>query len=135
MTLPTLKALLESRFGAFLREPVIEMTALRRIGLFGAVLRPGMYLADPTMGPADVLNLAGGLTPDARRDYITLEHRGLSQRIGLRSDRILGDVSPLTLQSGDRVIVPERGWISQNFRWMVPLVGTIASAFIITSAR
>jgi len=135
MTLPALKALLELRFGAFLREPIIEMTAMRRVGLFGAVLRPGVYLADPTMGPADVLNLAGGLTPEARRDYITLEHAGVARRIDLRSDRTLGDRSLLVLQSGDRVIVPEQGWVSQNFRWIVPLAGTLASAVILSRTR
>lgn len=129
VTTDRLATVLQAQFGVYLRDPVVEVLPLRRVGVYGAVSKPGLYLADPTMGPTDVAGLAGGALPDARRDRVVLE------RAGTRRTVLLTEATRAPLQSGDRITVPERGWFAQNFRWFLPTIGSIVASLIITSAR
>lgn len=129
VTTDRLTTVLQAQFGVYLRDPVVEVMPLRRVGVYGAVSKPGLYLADPTMGPTDVAGLAGGAMPDARRDRVVLE------RAGTRRIVLLAEAARDPLRSGDRITVPERSWFSQNFRWFIPTIGSIVASVIITSAR
>lgn len=103
------------RYAEYLRDPVIEITLLRRVAIYGSVLKPGLYPVDPTMTVQDALALAGGASPDGKRDRVELLRGG---------DRIMTDLSigtPLDqveLQSGDQLYVPQRSWLSRN-TWVV----------------
>jgi protein involved in polysaccharide export with SLBB domain len=111
--LPTdsLKFLLVSTYARYLQNPSIEVIFLRRINVLGEVKTPGLYDVDPTMSVADVLAMAGGVTPDGNPKKIELFRRGE------RRSRLLSPQSRMTnspLQSGDQLVVPERSWISRN---------------------
>ncbi len=103
------------RYAEYLRDPVIEITLLRRVAIYGSVLKPGLYPVDPTMTVQDALALAGGASPDGKRDQVELLRGG---------DRILTDLSAgttldqLRLRSGDQLYVPQRSWLSRN-TWVV----------------
>src|SRR4029077_5334979 len=55
----SLKAKLLSGYAVYLRNPSVEVTMLRRINVFGAVQKPGLYPVDPTMTIADAVAAAG----------------------------------------------------------------------------
>lgn len=95
----------------YLRNPSIDVVFLRRINVLGSVRNPGLIPVDPTMVVADALALAGGTTPDGRRDKIRLIRGGevLTGNISQRTR-----IADLPLQSGDQLYVPERSWISRN---------------------
>jgi polysaccharide export outer membrane protein len=102
-------------FAEYLRDPVVEVTLLRRVAIFGSVMKPGLYPIDPTMTVQEALALAGGASPDGKRDKIEL----------IRGDsRVLNDLAAGTrldqirLQSGDQLFVPQRSWLARN-TWVV----------------
>ncbi len=94
-----------------LRNSSIEFTPLRRVSVFGAVRKAGLYPVDLTMTVADALALAGGTEPQAAGDKVELLRGGrriegsISQ--GLR-------IADSQIQSGDQLFVPEKSWLSRN---------------------
>lgn len=102
-------------YAEYLRDPTVEVTLLRRVAIYGAVLKPGLYPVDPTMTVQDALALAGGAASDGKRNHVELL-RG-DQRID--TDLTLGStVAQLRLRSGDQLFVPQRSWLSRN-TWLV----------------
>ena len=85
-----------------------------KIYVTGEVLRPGPYFNRPTINVMQAISLAGGLSPFAARQRIQL-HRKVNgvdtififDYNGFSSGRIATD--NINLQSGDIIIVPERG--------------------------
>ena len=85
-----------------------------KIYVTGEVLRPGPYFNRPTINMAQAISLAGGLSPFAARQRIQLHRKvqGVDTIFvfdynGFSSGRIATD--NINLQSGDIIIVPERG--------------------------
>lgn len=107
----SLRRSLLSSYTEYLKNPSIEVILLRRVNVMGAVRNPGLYPVDPTMTVADALALAGGPSPEGKRDRVELL-RG-SERLVVRLDPAarLGDTP---LRSGDQLYVPSRSWISRN---------------------
>jgi polysaccharide export outer membrane protein len=109
----------------FLRDPVIELTILRRIAIYGFVIKPGLYSVDPTMTVQEALALAGGAVPDGRKDRVELIRN---------NQRIITDLARATplnqvnLRSGDQLFVPAMSWWARNGRVLVPsLIGAAAT--------
>lgn len=119
----TVKARLLRAYQGYVLETTIEVIPLRRIRVTGAVRNPGLYTVDPTMTAADAIALAGGATPQGRRDRVDLI-RGTSSI----EARLSPEVGPaLPLRSGDQLVVPERRWISRNPGIVIGAVSATAS--------
>ena len=121
---------LTTAFSEFLREPVIEVTLLRRLAIFGAVRQPGLYPVDPTMTVQEALALAGGAAPDGRNDRVEL----------IRGDeRIETDLSEgarldqLSLRSGDQLYVPQRSWLARNTWLLGSAIGAVVTVIAVTA--
>jgi len=125
----SLKSLLMSSYALFLRNPSVEVTFLRRINVLGEVKNPGLYDADPTMTVADVVAMAGGVTPDGNSKKFELLRQGQGGSTRISSQSRLAD-SPL--RSGDQLRVPQRSWLSRN--GTVVAAGITAAAIIATAA-
>lgn len=117
---------LRSAYGAQLLNPVLRVTPLVRIAVLGEVRQPGLLLVDPTHAVADVLARAGGLLPS-----------GNQKRIAIRtqSGTLVGHydfTSPAMVQlsSGDQIMVPRRGWMSENLGIFLGAAGSVAVALI-----
>jgi protein involved in polysaccharide export with SLBB domain len=106
-----LKHELVEAYARYLRTPSIEVTFLRRINVGGAVQKPGVYHAEPTMTVRDVLLEAGGPTMTGRTDRVELIRDGTVIQARLRQDVPIVE-SPI--RSGDQLYVPERSWLSRN---------------------
>ena len=85
-----------------------------KIYVTGEVLRPGPYFNRPTINMMQAIALAGGLSPFAARQRIQLHRKvqGVDTIFifdynAFSSGRIATD--NINLQSGDIIIVPERG--------------------------
>lgn len=103
--------LLRSSYREYLRDPAIEVTVLRRIGVQGEVRLPGLYWVDATVTLGEVLAMAGGMSVLADADEIQV----------LRGDRAIDvDTGPgsyipaVPLVSGDQVIVGRKSWFVLN---------------------
>lgn len=116
MTPDSLHNYLLAEFAKYLRNPTVEVTVLRRITVLGAVRNPGVYSADPTMTVAEVLALAGGVSPDGKRDRVQLIRNGNPLDLNLQPGT---HMMTTALRSGDQLYVPQRSWISRNLPWVI----------------
>lgn len=112
----TLKQEILAEYSKTLLNPSIEIIFIRRVAVSGEVRSPGVFRVDPSTTLTETLALAGGTTPNARRDRILLIRDGVHTTIDFNKALTVGD---LAIQSGDQIYVPERSWLARN--WMVPI--------------
>jgi polysaccharide export outer membrane protein len=88
----------------YIREPsvAVEIESYRPFFILGEVAAPGQYTYVPNMSVESALAIAGGFSPRARRDSVTLTHTDNSGSMRV--------VVPLgtALSPGDTVLVGER---------------------------
>src|SRR6202022_3156752 len=90
----------------YIRDPsvAVEIEVYRPFFILGEVAAPGQYPYVPNMSVESAVAIAGGFSPRARRDRVTLTHADNSG--SMRVEVPLGtSVSP-----GDTVLVGERGF-------------------------
>jgi polysaccharide biosynthesis/export protein len=104
------KSLRES-YGAFLRNPSVDVVVLRRISVLGEVRQPGIYLADLTMGIPELIAMSGGPTETGDPNRVLLIRD--SQRIEFDRRR-QGQMFVAELYSGDQIYVPQRNFFVRN---------------------
>lgn len=121
----SLERLLVRDYSRYLQNPSIRVTVLRRIAIWGAVMRPGTYPVDLTMTITDALALAGGATSEGKADKVELR-RGSVRKVVDLSGKI-ERVDDLSLRSGDQLIVPRRSWVSRNPGLIMAAIGTVTS--------
>jgi polysaccharide biosynthesis/export protein len=124
----SLRALLIDRYSASLRNPAVEVTVLRRVNVLGAVRNPGVYHVDPTTTVADVLALAGGVSPQGNQNRIDLLRQGQRQPVQLSGESRVAD-SPIL--SGDQLYIGERSWFDRH---MAVIAASITGAAFIIAA-
>jgi polysaccharide export outer membrane protein len=90
--------------GGYIRDPsvAVEIEAYRPFFILGEVAAPGQYPYVPNMSVESAVAIAGGFSPRARRDRVTLTHTDSSGSMRI--------VAPLgtALSPGDTVLVGER---------------------------
>jgi polysaccharide export outer membrane protein len=88
----------------FIREPsvAVEIDAYRPFFILGEVLAPGQYPYVPNMSVESAVAIAGGFSPRAKRDAVTLTHT--TQDGAFRAEVPLG--TPMS--PGDTVMIGER---------------------------
>ena len=88
----------------YIREPsvAVEIEAYRPFFILGEVAAPGQYPYVPNMSVESAVAIAGGFSPRARRDRVTLTHADASG--AMRTVVPLGTA----LSPGDTVLVGER---------------------------
>ncbi len=121
----SLERLLVHDYSRYLQNPSIKVTVLRRITIWGAVMRPGAYPVDLTMTITDALALAGGATPEGKSDKVELRRGSVRRVVDLSGEsQRVGDLS---LRSGDQLVVPQRSWVSRNPGLIMAAIGTVTS--------
>jgi len=110
-----LQAVITERLTKYIPDPVVTVAMLRldgnKVYVIGKVARPGEFLANRYMDVVQALSMAGGMTPYAADNKITVLRRenGTQRSIPFR----YGDIEKgqdleqnIILQSGDVVVVP-----------------------------
>lgn len=95
----------------FVRDPVVEVRSLIRIGLLGEVDSPGYYFVTTDGQVSDAIMLAGGPTREADLTKATVRRGAtvLWQRAQFRDALTEGKtLDQLGLRSGDEIIIGER---------------------------
>lgn len=123
----TLHRMLRTAYARFLRDPSVEVTLLRRVGVHGEVRKPDLYMVDLTMTLRDVLARAGGITEAGNPERIEIVRDGQRFRVGQdRAPQLL----VAELRSGDQVVVARRSWVARNPNVAVGTVMSIVGFFI-----
>lgn len=110
-----LQQLISERLKKYIPDPVVTVATIRldgnKVYVIGKVARPGEFLANRYMDVVQALSMAGGMTPYASENKITVLRRenGTQRSIPFR----YGDIEKgedleqnIILQSGDVVVVP-----------------------------
>lgn len=108
---PELRDQLVEQYREYLQNPSIEVTVLRRVNILGAVNMPGLYPVDQTISLAEALGMAGGISPTGDEDEIKLYRGGAVLYDDLDRAALVSDID---IRSGDRIVVPEKGWLERN---------------------
>jgi protein involved in polysaccharide export with SLBB domain len=101
-------ARVRSAYAKELRGQAVVLIPLLRVAVTGEVRTPGVLVVDPTYTWAEVVAQAGGPLATAVRDRVTLVRGGVERNVPR------AELAGLTLESGDELIVPRRGWVSEN---------------------
>lgn len=95
----------------FVRDPVVEVRSLIRIGLLGEVDRPGFYFVTTDGLVSDAIMMAGGPTREADLTKATVRRGAtvLWERAEFRGALTEGKtLDQLGLRSGDEIVIGER---------------------------
>lgn len=127
LTVGALQDSVRGRYAQYLRDPVVTVTVLRRVGLQGEVRSPGLYYVDPTTSLRDLITQGGGLTEAANAGRVSLVRAGRAVGVGAaaRAGAPLAD-----LRSGDAIVVGRRSWLSRNALAVVSTLGLVVSVAV-----
>ena len=128
-----------TQLARFIDDPQVHAQSVIRIWIWGAVGRPGFYPAPSASLLSEALMLAGGPSPNARVDGITIERDGRRIWLGdqVRQAIVEGHtLDQLDVRAGDRIRVPQRGGrlggAEGVIRWVTVLTTLPISIFTVT---
>lgn len=107
-----------------LRNPSIEIVALRNVLVLGAVETPGPYEVNPITTVLGVIARAGGVNSGGTLDKIEIHREG--QRL-IEQVPAGATLSSLNLRSGDQIVVGNRPWLMRNQAFLVSVILAIPS--------
>lgn len=111
----------------YLRNPSIDIRVLRRVGVQGEVVRPGLYMVDLTTTLREVISEAGGITEFGNPNRISIVREGERIPIGEGAGaRFVG----AELRSGDQVMVGRRSWFELNSLAIVSTAAVVVSVAV-----
>jgi protein involved in polysaccharide export with SLBB domain len=118
--------------------PFVTITPLFRVAVLGHVRSPGLYTVDPTLSVLDLVALAGGPTPAANTDKITVYRSGAASYVNYEDEALRGrTLAEVGVRSGDEVMVP-RKWFAREDWFLVLQLMTLAlttATFVVTVSR
>lgn len=115
-----------------LRAESITLTPLRRLYVLGSVLRPGVYMLDPTFGLEGAIGLAGGAGIDGNLEHVRILRNGrtIASNVSLTKSAAEYDI-----RSGDQLFVDRRSWIDRNSALLLTSVLSIAGIVVTIGSR
>lgn len=124
----TLRDSLRVRYRRVLKNPSISITPLRRVQVLGEVVRPGVYIMDPTVSLSGLLAMAAGPNQngDVRKISILRNGTVLRPRMGAGMTLMEADV-----RSGDQVVVGQKSWTVRNSTFLISMI-PVATATLFT---
>lgn len=124
--MPTLPDSLRARYARYLRNPTVDVVALRRVSVNGEVKKPDIYYVDLSTTLPDVIAHAGGLTEAADGQVSIRRGDQMTHIPNWRTSRS----SVADLRSGDEVFVGRRSWLAQNILPVASTAAVLVSLFI-----
>ena len=102
--------------GRLQNQPQAVVAPLRRIGIGGEVVSPGVVAIDPRKRLLDAISLAGGPTNQARFKNVRLIRGGDDERVPLwGTGAAEATLLSLKLQSGDQVIIYQKRSVWRDY--------------------
>jgi protein involved in polysaccharide export with SLBB domain len=122
-----LRSELEARYTRELAEPEVQLTPLVRVSVLGEVRNPGLFLVDPTHVVRDVIAMAGGLSPSAKRNRVRITRGGTETVAEYEAGAAALESG---LRSGDEIFVDRRSWLGDNLGIFIGAAASVAAAAV-----
>jgi protein involved in polysaccharide export with SLBB domain len=125
-----LEAHLRRELARFLQNPVVTARSLIRVAVMGEVGNPGFFTFPASLVLEDVVMEAGGPTRSANLDRIRIERAGETVWGGGALQQAMRDartLDQLSLQAGDRIVVPSHG--APLWRTALTVISTAGTLF------
>jgi protein involved in polysaccharide export with SLBB domain len=119
---------LRDGLSVYLRNPAVEVTVLRRVGLQGAVRAPNIYMVDVSTTLRELIAMAGGVTDAGNPGDIVIVRGEDRLRVPGGAD---ARFTAAQLLSGDQVFVGERAWLERNWLSVAAVMGGLVPALFI----
>jgi protein involved in polysaccharide export with SLBB domain len=117
-----------ARLERFLQQPTVDVVIQRRVVVYGAVQRSGVYFVDAGSTVRDAIADAGGIAETGSQSKVSIIREGTP--IEVADWKHTQDALTL-LRSGDQVLVGRRSWLDLNILSVASLSLVVAS-FILT---
>jgi polysaccharide export outer membrane protein len=127
MTSEMLRDTVRARYATFLRDPSVDVRALRRVTVNGAVQRPDVYFVDPSMTLRDVIARSGGVTTEGSTHNVSIVRGAQATTYPRWSETEQGLTE---LRSGDEIVVGRRSWVALNIGTLIGVAGLLTSLAI-----
>jgi polysaccharide export outer membrane protein len=127
LTSDMLRDTVRARYSEFLRDPSVDVRALRRITVNGSVLKPDVYFVDPSMALRDVIARSGGVTSEGDPKKVKLVRGVTSTSYSHWTETAEGETQ---LRSGDEVVVGRRAWYVLNAGALLGVAGLVTTLAI-----
>ncbi|MDB4877434.1 MAG: polysaccharide export protein [Gemmatimonadetes bacterium] len=127
LTTDMLHDTIQTRYATFLRDPSVDVRALRRITVNGAVLKPDVYYVDPSLTLRDVVARAGGVTNEGDPNRVMIVRGPTATTYSNWQETAQGQTE---LRSGDELVVGRRSWLLLNLGALVGVAGVLTSLAI-----
>ena len=131
-----LAAHLTTHLKGYFRDPAVTAVPLVRLGLLGSVARPGYYYTPADMPLSDVLMRAGGPTPNADLNKVSIRRLGdmlIDESNTSTALREGMSVDMLGMQAGDEVQVGEKR--RTNWTLIIPIASSVLGLILTFAAR
>lgn len=115
-------------YAAFTRRPDVRVMALRRVTVQGAVRRADVLYVDATVGLAEALALAGGVSETGHFGKVDLFRDGV--QVGRFDARTPATLS-VPIHSGDLILVRERSWWARNPSAAVSIIASLVTVVVV----
>lgn len=130
-----LQELVLTHVGKYIRSPDLTADPLLRVGILGAVVRPGYYSVPASLAIGDLPNVAGGLGPesDLGKTRILRDGKEFWHKDDVRKAMADGgSIDLLGLRGGDEFTVGRRGNFGATLA-IVTGIATLATTIILLS--
>ncbi len=121
---------LQVEIARYVRDPVVTAQPLWRLGVLGAVERPGYYFFRPDTPVLDVFGIAGGVSPAADINKTELQRLGQPVVKSAVFRQAMADgweLAQLDVRPGDEVYVPAKGPPLGARNWVYVITGLIGA--------
>jgi len=122
----------QSHVDRYLRDVNVRVTLLTRLQVTGGVIRPGYHGVSPDRPVTDILMAAGGPTPMAKLDRVTIRRGGkliVKASQWQAAVREGTTIAGLGLQPGDEVAIEQAGQRMQTWQLVQTGLFAVSAAF------
>lgn len=122
----------QAHLDRFVKDFTVRVTLLTRLGVMGGVSRPGYYGVSPDRPVTDILMAAGGPSPMAKLDRVTIRRNGRLIVKGSQWQTAVREgttIAELGLQPGDEIAVEQMGQRMPTFQYVQIGLFAVSAAF------
>ena len=132
ITVAEVRERLRQGLSSLFNQPFVAVSPLFRIAVLGDVVKPGLYIVDPTMSVIDVIALAGGPSPTGNLNDIKLIRGGQRHVVNFESQQTqTASLGTIGVRSGDQIFVPGKSFTAATLQIIISIAQLALTAVVL----